>query len=121
IDYNNLVQIFVPDAATLTAQDNFGTQPFTVDEESHTVFVSRVRVRYDTLERFQVAYQMPDLIDTFGTYNRYRLLLQKQPGMKTENVSVQISLPPDTTLVSVTPEPDATFDIENRILDFRVS
>lgn len=120
IDYNNLVQIFVPDASTLTVEDNFGIQPFTADEENHTIFVSRVRVSYNTTERFQVGYQMPDLIDTFGPYNRYRLLLQKQPGMKTENVSVQISLPPNTTLVSVAPEPDAVFDIENRILDFRV-
>ncbi len=121
IDYNNLVQIFVPNAATLTAQDNFGIQPFTVDEENHTIFVSRIRVSYNTSERFQVAYQMPDLIDTFGPYNRYRLLLQKQPGMRTENVSVQISLPRGTTLFSVTPEPDAVFEIENRILDFRVT
>lgn len=121
IDYSNLAQIFVPESATLTANDNFGIQPFTVNGESHTTFVSRVRVEYNTSERFQVAYILPDLIDRVGPYSRYRLLLQKQPGMQTETVSVQVSLPSSTRLISVTPEPNAIFDIENRILDFQVT
>jgi hypothetical protein len=121
IDYNNLLQVFTPVGASLVEQDNLGGQPTAVDEENHTIFVSRVRVEYDTAQRFQISYTMPDLIDTVGPYNRYRLLIQKQPGVIRETVSVQISLPPDTEIISISPQPDAVFDIDNLILDFRIA
>lgn len=120
VDYNNLMQVFVPVRAELTASDNFGATPLTVPYPTHTIFVSRVRIPYDTAQRYQLSYTLPDLIDQVGPYQRYRLLLQKQPGSLPMAVSFQMSLPAGTHIVSASPEPDAIFDIENLILDYRI-
>ncbi|TVR24203.1 MAG: DUF4012 domain-containing protein [Anaerolineaceae bacterium] len=120
IDYNNLMQIFVPPQSELLGHENFGSEPIVVHEDHHTIFISRVRIEYDTSQRYQVRYQTPVVIDEVGPYRRYRLLIQKQPGMLPEKVDVQVSLPPGTQIISMSPRPAATYTLDNLILDFRL-
>ena len=120
VDYNNLLQIFVPPQSELNAVDNFGFDPQVIGADEHTVFVSRVRVPYDTSQRYQVRYDTPAVVGTFGTYRYYRLLIQKQPGMSPEDISIQVSLPSNAQLIDVSPAPAATYSLDNLILDFRL-
>lgn len=120
IDYNNLMQIFVPPESELLGHENFGTEPTILHEERHTSFISRVRIEYDTSQRYQVRYQTPVVVDEIGPYSRYRLLIQKQPGMLPEKVDVQVSLPIGTEIISISPRPAATYTLDNLILDFRL-
>ncbi len=41
--------------------------------------------------------------------------------MQTELVNVQVSLPPNATLVSSSPNADATYNIERQILEYRLA
>lgn len=120
IDYNNLMQIFVPLQSELNAADNFGFDPLVVDDNEHTIFVSRVHLPYDTSQRYQVRYDTPTVVGTFGTYRHYRLLIQKQAGMPPEDISVQVSLPSNARVIDVSPQPATTYNLDNLILDFRL-
>lgn len=119
LDYNNLLQVFVPKNTSLISADSFNTPPTLVDDESHTIFVSRVRLAYDSAERFQFTYQTAPLLEKIGDYHIYRLHIQKQPGILIENVNVQVSLPLDAKIIGVSPSPAATYTLDNIILDFR--
>jgi hypothetical protein len=119
LDYNNLLQVFVPKNTSLIGAESFNTPPTLVDDENHTIFVSRVRLPYDSAERFQFTYQTAPLLEKIGDYYVYRLHIQKQPGMLIENVNIQISLPLDAEIISVSPSPAATYSLDNIILDFR--
>lgn len=117
LDYNNLLQVFAPASSILAGQ---GTEPRTVTLPEHTNFVARVRVPYDSSERFQLTYQTPALVREIGNYRLYRLLLQKQPGTAGDSITVQVMLPAGTAIVNVEPEPAARFDLERTILEFRL-
>jgi hypothetical protein len=121
IDYNNLLQLFVPANSEIVETNNLQTAVEQIETGNHTTFVSRLRVDYDNSERVQFTYNTPVLVDQFGPYRRYRLLLQKQPGTLAETVSVQVTLPPDAQTVSTTPAPVATFQLEQPIIEFRVN
>ena len=62
----------------------------------------------------------PALIESIGTYKRYRLLVQKQIGTIADTVNVQISLPQGAEVVSITPAPVTTFNLDNLILDINL-
>jgi hypothetical protein len=117
LDYNNLMQVFVPLGSTLTSSEAPGTQA--VQSETHTLFISQVKVSYGSGERLAFSYTTPALIEPLGAYQRYRLLLQKQPGMVGEMVQVQISLPPGATVINTTPEAAASYNLDRPILEFR--
>ncbi|MBC7813249.1 MAG: hypothetical protein H7175_18975, partial [Burkholderiales bacterium] len=51
---------------------------------------------------------------------RYRLLLQKQPGMLGEVVNVQVTLPLGAQVISASPEPITSYSLDQPILEFRV-
>ena len=54
-----------------------------------------------------VGYQLPnDVVRATGpdTYE-YRLLVQKQPGIDTDVVSVSVQIPPETEVTNVSPVP----------------
>ena len=54
-----------------------------------------------------VGYQLPnDVVRATGpdTYE-YRFLVQKQPGIDTDVVSVSVRIPPETEVTNVSPEP----------------
>lgn len=120
IDYNNILQVFVPANSTLTDVNNLFEEPDVVPGETHTIFVSLVHVAYNQSERFQYSYTTPVLVEAFGPYRRYRLELQKQPGMLTELVNVQVTLPDGAQAVDISPSPDASYYLEKPILEFRV-
>lgn len=120
IDYNNLLQLFVPANSTLTGSNNIVTEPTTVASEGHTAFVAFVQVKYDQSERFQFSYTTPPLVESFGPYRRYTLRLEKQPGMVRELVNVQVRLPQGARTVEISPPADASYQLEQPILEFRV-
>lgn len=120
LDYNNLLQVFVPTDSTFVDFNNLQQPPDVITEADMTAFVSRVNVPYDGGERFQFEYTTPPLIGTVGPYNHYRLLLQKQPGTINEPVSVQIRLPLGAQVIRTSPEPLASYELDRLVYDFRV-
>jgi hypothetical protein len=119
IDYFNLMQIFVPKGSIVTGADNLQSDLKTVAGDKLTIFVTGTKVLFDSSERFQVSYTTPALIEPFGPYKRYRLLLQKQPGTPGDVTSVQVTLPPGSNVISVSPSPVATYTLDNPIMEFR--
>lgn len=120
IDYDNLLQVFVPVGSTLTETNNLRFDPVVVEGDARTAFVAETLVEYNSGERFQFTYTTPPLVEAFGPYQRYRLLVQKQPGMLGEAVSVQVRLPEGAQMVSTTPEVEASYDLEEQVLEFRL-
>lgn len=117
LDYNNLMQVFVPLGSTLTSSEAPNTQ--TIQNDNHAILISQVKVAYDSSERLEFSYTTPALVEQLGAYQHYRLLLQKQPGMTGEMVQVQISLPAGATVISTTPEAAASYNLDRPILEFR--
>lgn len=119
LDYNNLLQLYIPQRSTLinTIGDMFRTEE--VDSDDHGLIVSRLTVPYDSNQRVQYLYQTPDVIDVIGDFQRYHLVVQKQPGMRAEIVNVQVTLPDNASLVSSTPTPTASYNLDRQILEYR--
>lgn len=122
INYYNVMQVFVPAGSSLNESDNFTTEVLTErGDETHTAFVSSLVVDYNTQERPQLTYSTPDLIEDLGEYKRYRLLIQKQPGTRKDEVSIQVRLPDGIEIISTSPEPVAQFELDQTTLEFRTS
>jgi hypothetical protein len=119
-DYANLLQVFIPKGAVLTGTDNLASSPKTVNIANLTSLVDTVNVKFDSTERYLFSYTTPRLVEPFGPYRRYRLLLQKQPGTPGDAVSVQVSLPAGATLISASPAAAASYTLDNPILEFRL-
>lgn len=117
-NYNNLLQIFTPLGSAIIDSSNFTSDPQTVYTDTHTIFTSRLTVPYDGSERFQISYRTPPLIEAFGPYQRYTLVLQKQPGTFGDQVNVQVTLPANATTITISPEPAASYVLERPILEF---
>jgi hypothetical protein len=120
MNYNSLLQVFVPANSQLVDTNNLNVQPTVASTDTHTIFVSRIGVEYNQSERYQFIYDTPDLIEQIGPYRRYKLVLQKQPGMLGEFVNVQITLPKGAHAISTSPAPAASYNLENAILEFRI-
>jgi len=120
INYNSILQVFVPANSTLTGTNNLRYEPTVVADSAHTDFVSRIGIEYNQGERFQYSYVTPVLVENLGSYRRYKLTLQKQPGMIGEPVNVQITLPPGAKAVDTTPAAAASYSLAQPILEFRV-
>ena len=121
LDYSNLLQVFVPAQSSIMATGNVQERVQAVAQDEHTILVSRVSVRYDDSARIRFEYETPPLIEQFGPYQRYRLLLQKQPGMGAEAVTVQVTLPPGARVVNTSPAPATSYRLEQLVLDFRLT
>lgn len=122
LTYQNFLQVFLP-AGSLETGRNFDNQTGFVsadERNNNTVIVSQFNVEYGNAERLQYRYTPPIRVENYGSYKRYRLLIQKQPGTRLEDVLVQITLPPESEVVSVTPEVTASYEIDQPILDFRL-
>ncbi|MBE2268846.1 MAG: DUF4012 domain-containing protein [Anaerolinea sp.] len=121
-DYYSLTQIFVPANSNYTGGS---TEPYfpptVVPQDNHTLMVAQMYVPFDTSQRFQFTYHTSQVVETIGELYRYRLLLQKQPGARSNIVSVQISLPPDMELDSSTLPPAATYSIGRTIVEYRLT
>lgn len=121
LDYNNLLQVFVPAGSTLNSYNGLRNDPFIDGNDRYTNFISRTFLAYDTVERFQFRYRTPPVLEPVGDFQRYRLLIQKQPGMRAERVNVQLGLPADARIVSVSPSPAQSYNLDQLILDFRLN
>jgi hypothetical protein len=117
IDYHNLVQIFVPLDSTLVEASNF--DPWVAQADTHTIFTQLTEVPYNSSERFQILYETPPIVEAFGPYKRYRLLIQKQPGTLLEVVNVQVALPDGASIIESSPAPVASYSLEQTILEYR--
>ncbi len=120
-DYQNLLQVFVAPNSVLTATHGLPAEPTTVQTNQYTDFVILTEVAYNSGARFQFAYETPLMVETFGPYRRYRLLLQKQPGMIGETASVQVRLPAGARTISTSPAVAASYNLDQPILEFRLS
>jgi hypothetical protein len=119
LDYDNLLQVFTTPDSVVTTTNEALPYMLQIVQPEHSLFVSQVQIPFDSSQRYQFAFTTPPLIERIGDYYRYRLLLQKQPGMQPELLSVQVSLPPSATLVSTSVEPAANYDLDRQILEFR--
>lgn len=119
IDYNNLLQVYVPTGAVVTDTTGAINQFQVVEQTNHSLLTGQLTVPYDGSERFQFSYNSPSVIESLGEYQRYRLLIQKQPGMRPELVNVQVTLPIGATVVSISPETVASYSLDRQILEFR--
>jgi len=121
VNYQNLLQVFVPTGSTLDSTENLSFAPTVEDKANYTHFIADVTVDYDSTERFQFSYTPPLITELFGTYRRYRLFIQKQPGTRSEPVNLQIFLPPDAELIDASPQPSASYTIDQTIVEFNLS
>lgn len=122
IEYNNLLQVFAPPGSILDQHSgDFIRQPRLTDYNGYGVLASWLTVPYDSSQRFQFSYTTPPIIERYGANYRYRLTAQKQPGTAGDPLSVQINLPEGAWIVSTTPEPDARYELQRSILEFRLS
>ncbi len=120
LNYRNLLQVFTPANSQLESTNNLNREPQVISEANFTQFISRVLIEYDSSERFQFSYQTPTLVEQIGPYQRYRLLVQKQPGTAADPVNVQIALPVGASTVGISPDPAASYDLEQPTLEFRL-
>jgi hypothetical protein len=118
LNYNHLMQVFLPQNSTLLGEENFSST--VIPLESHTLLVGQSSVAYDSSERYTFEYQTPVVVDNYGAYKRYRLLIQKQAGSRVQLVNVQIILPENAILISANPAPDANYSLEQVIIDYRL-
>lgn len=124
LDYYNLLQVYIPVGSVLKEWDNLLGDPVVVETNTHTIFAGGTAVKYNMGERVQFSYTSApglDLVADLGPYRHYQLTVQKQPGTLAEPVTVQVSLPAETTLISAVPEPVATYSFERPVLEFRVN
>jgi hypothetical protein len=119
LNYRNLLQVFTPAGSELQSTNNLNQEPQVIDEAAFTQFITRTLIEYDTSQRLQFSYQTPALVEQIGPYQRYRLLVQKQPGTQADPVSVQIALPPGARAVGISPAPVASYDLDRPTLEFR--
>ncbi|MFQ3674294.1 MAG: hypothetical protein SNJ83_11935, partial [Aggregatilineales bacterium] len=119
VNYNNLAQFFVPPNALLGSVTDSLRRFEQVLLPDHTLFVGRLSVPLDTSQRIQITYTSPDVVETLGDFQRYRLLIEKQPGVRSELVSVQVTMPQGAEVVRVSPEPVATYTLDRQIIEFR--
>ncbi len=118
-DYSTLVQVYVPSGTSLTDSADIPVTPTIVNNDENTEFISRLFIPYDSSERFQYTYLTRPLIEDFGPYKRYRLLVQKQPGTDANALNIQIMLPANARLISSTPDASANYSLDRPILEFR--
>src|SRR5690606_10518891 len=92
LDYRSLLQIFLPVNTVVTDTNNIENYTL-INQDDHTLLVTRSIIEYDTSERYQLSYSTPPIIKTLGDLEIYRLIVQNQPGSRMQNLNVQLSLP----------------------------
>jgi hypothetical protein len=121
IDYNSLLQVFVPANSALIRTTNLSIEPTSAPTLDHTIFISRIGIKYNESQRYQFSYETPPLVERLGSYYRYRLILQKQPGTLAEVANVTIALHANAQTVSINPQPVQRYQLDQEILEFRLS
>ncbi len=118
-DYGALVQIFTPSGSDLIS-GTMSSSVEIVEQPNHTAMVGLVNVLYDDSALVQVNYTNSYKPDTSGPYQRYRLLLQKQPGTRSDSAIITVSLPAGSRVVSVSPQPNAQYNLGRPVLEFNL-
>jgi len=123
LNYGNLTQILLPLNAqvNLESLDPDASMVDIVDHDTHRAIVAFMDLAFDTSNRIQYEYVTPARVQQFGKYRVYDLLIAKQPGAKTEEVEVQVMIPPNATFISATPPITTSYVLEQEILEFRLS
>jgi hypothetical protein len=121
LDYSNILQLFIPAGSEAVSTNEFSNQAQVIDTSTHTLFVTNMTVPYDSSTRLQFNYRTPTLIEQIGSYSRYRLLVQKQPGTLADAANIQVSLPQSAQVVSVSPAPVTSYFLGEPILEFRLT
>jgi hypothetical protein len=119
IDYSSLMQFFVPTGTRLSDATHVENTPTVVNNPANTEFVTQVYIPFDSNQNVQFVYLTRPLVETLGSYQRYRLLVQKQPGTPANALDVQISLPAGARVISTTPDVSASYNLDRPILEFR--
>lgn len=119
-DYGNLLQVYLP-AKSTPINSRIPDELKIVDDGAHVLLVTRFTLPYNGVESLQFSYTVPPVIETLGPYQRYRLLVQKQPGTRSDPVSVQVKLPKDATVVNASPAPAASYNLDQPVLQFQLS
>jgi hypothetical protein len=118
-DYFTIQQVFTPVGSQLSSTSENSLRPTqTYITPTHTSFISLLMVPYNLSERYQLTYTTTPVVQPFGANWRYRLLLQKQPGTRSEPISVQVTLPWGARLITSDPEPQAQYYLERELLTF---
>jgi len=118
LDYDNLLQVFIPPGSVMGDATNFPSQPRREDTTALTRLISEITVPYDSSERFQLTYTTTPLIETIGHYHRYRLLIQKQPGTMADVTNLQVILPANAKILNVSPVQSASYSLDRPVLEF---
>jgi hypothetical protein len=119
LDYFTLTQLYIPQGAQTVEESELVSSFQMIELDTRTLLTGYLYVPYNSGERFQFSYSTPGVSSDFGDFQRYRLLIQKQPGTINDPVSVQITLPRGSSMVNSRPAPVATFWLEQQILEFR--
>lgn len=118
-DYRSSTQIYLPNDVTILETDNLN-QSEVIQQSDYTLVSTSVYVDYDTSERFQLSYETASQETRVGDFYSYRLLIQKQPGSQVQDINLQITLPAGSEVIDITPDADASYELEQPILDFRL-
>lgn len=121
LDYASIVQIFIPFSSVVEDAVGFARPVSSFESNGAAMITSLVRVPYDSVPRIQLSYRTPVVVQQIGSFWRYSLQLQKQPGMRSETVNVLVTLPANATIVSANPEPAVTYQLERQIIEFRLN
>jgi len=119
IDYKTLTQVYLPKDA-LILEENNTAESSSVAWDDYTLFITQLDVEYDSSEQFQIIYDTPAIENKFENLYRYNLLIEKQPGIRTQELELQIKLPPNANIVWLSESPEAGYVLEQPILDFRL-
>jgi hypothetical protein len=117
--YGTWVRVLVPAGATLVdaagqAVTSIGGAEHIGTEAGRAVFGNYLMVRPGTAD-LTYRWRTPGVVTTEGDQQVYRLLIQKQPGMSSEPVTVHLTLPEGATLVDAS----EGAELNDQQLDFR--
>lgn len=116
-DYYTILQIFTPPSTQVLEDDP--EDPLTpVVQNGFNIFTDVKIILYDNSHSFYLTYTNPEAVESVGGYYRYYLQIDKQPGSTDDVATVSISLPLGASTISISPEPDAIYDLGNTVLEF---
>ena len=90
LDYADFVRIYVPYGSQITSQSGW-TQPWSPgDAYGRTMFCGYVIVRHNRSLTITVRYDVPPNVFSATNGREYRLVVQRQPGRRLDNLSISV-------------------------------
>lgn len=118
-DYTTQSQIYIPGDSVILEESNT-IESSIVDWNDYTLLVTQQTVDYDSSERINIVYETPATADRIRNLYRYRLLVEKQPGLQIQDLELQVKLPPNANVITISQEPSANYLLEQPVFDFRL-